>query len=150
MGRRAGIAGLAALGLMLALGACAPGPAATAPPAEEPYEGSDAPWDAARLAGVGFRATGNEPGWIVEVYPDSLLVFIMNYGEDTYRFPTFSAREQDPDTFVYEAAAEGHALTVTLTDTFCQDDMSGQPFDTSVAVVFDGETFRGCGRSLAE
>ncbi len=146
MGRRAGIAGLAALGLMIAFGACAPGPAATAP--DEPYEGSDAPWDAARLAGVGFRATGNEPGWLVEVYPDSLLVFTTNYGADTVRFPTFSAREEGAGTFVYEASADGHALTVTLTDTFCQDDMSGQPFDTSVAVVFDGEPLRGCGRHL--
>ena len=148
MGRRTGIASLAALGLILTLGACASGPATTVP--DEPYEGSDAPWDAARLAGVGFRATGNEPGWLVEVYPDSLLVFTTNYGADTYRFPTFSAREENADAFVYEASADGHALTVTLTDTFCQDDMSGQPFETSVAVVFDGETLRGCGRSLAE
>ena len=141
MGRRAGIT-LAAM-LALALGACASGPASTAP--EEAYEGSDAPWDAARLAGAGFRASGNEPGWIVEVYPDSL-VFVTNYGEDHYRFPDYTATDAEP--FVYEASAGGHAITVTLSDEDCLDDMSGEPFETTVQLTFDGQPYRGCGRAL--
>ena len=141
MGRRAGITLIAALAVLA--GACAPGPTTTA----EPHEGSDGPWDAARLAGAGFRAVGNEPGWFVEVYADSL-VFVTNYGEDRYTFPGYTESEPDAEPFVYEASAGGHAITVTLTDEPCQDDMSGEPFDTTVTVVFDGETFQGCGRPL--
>lgn len=143
MGRRTGIILAAALGLLLA--ACASGPATTEPPAEEPYEGSSEPWDAARLAGAGFRASGNEPGWIVEVYPDSL-VFVTNYGEDRYAFPDYTATDAEP--FVYEASADGHAITVTLSDEGCQDSMSGQPFETTVRLTFDGQPYRGCGRAL--
>ncbi len=141
MGRRAGIA----LVLGLTLAACAL--RTTAPPeapAEMP-EDSDAPWNAARLAGAGFRAVGNEPGWMVEVYPDSL-VYVTNYGEDRYRFPDYTATDAAP--YVYEAAADGHTLTVTLSDEDCLDDMSGFPFETTVVLDFDGQTSRGCGRAL--
>lgn len=140
MGRRTGITLAAALALLV--GACAPGPATT-----EPHEGSDGPWDAARLAGAGFRAVGNEPGWSVEVYPDSL-VFVTAYGEERYAFPDYTEAAPDAEPFVYEASAGGHAITVTLADEPCQDSMSGEPFDTSVTVVFDGETLQGCGRLL--
>ena len=147
MGRRTGIIAVGALGLLLS--ACALGPATTSPPASEPYEGSSGPWDAARLAGVTFRATGNEPGWFVEVYPDSL-VFVTAYGGERYAFVPYTASAPEAEPFVYEASSDAHTITVTLADVPCQDDMSGQPFETSVAVVFDGETLRGCGRSLAE
>jgi uncharacterized membrane protein len=30
----------------------------------------------------------------------------------------------------------------------CVDAMSGEPFEAAATVVFDGETFRGCGRFL--
>lgn len=131
----------------LLLGACAPGPATTAPPGEEPFEGSPAPWDAARRAGAGFRAVGNEPGWFVEVHPD-VLVFVTNFGEDRYTFPGYSESAPDAEPFVYEASADGHMISVTLTDEPCQDSMSGEPFDTTVTVVFDEEAFQGCGRPL--
>lgn len=143
MGRRAGIA----LAAALLVAACAPGPAMTEPPAEGSYEGSDGPGDAARLAGAGFRAVGNEPGWFIEVYADSL-VFVTNYGEDRHTFPAYTEAAPEAEPFVYEAAIGGHSITVTLADEPCQDDMSGEPFDTTVTVVFDGETLRGCGRPL--
>lgn len=150
MRRRPGIATVVG-GLLLGLAACAPGPATTAPEdttaPEASYEGSDAPWDAARRAGAGFRAVGNEPGWTVEVYPDSL-VFVTSYGREHYRFPDYTANAAEP--FVYEASADGHAISVTLADTPCQDTMSGMPFDTTVTIVFDEQTLRGCGRSLRD
>lgn len=145
MGRSTGITILTALGLLLSLAACAPGPAERVTEPEETFEGSDAPWDAARLAGAGFRASGNEPGWLVEIYPDSL-VFVTSYGEEHYRFPDYTATDAEP--FVYEASRGGHEISVTLTDTLCLDDMSGKPFETTVTIVFDEQTLRGCGRPL--
>lgn len=147
MGRRSGIASIAALGVMLALGACASGPATTAPPAEERYEGSDAPWETARRAGATFRASGNEPGWTVEVYPDSL-VFVTSYGQERYRFESYTTSNPDAEPFVYEASADGRTISVARADTPCRDDMSGQPFETTVRLTFDGQPYRGCGRAL--
>ena len=49
---------------------------------------------------------------------------------------------------VYHAETEAHDLTVTITDEPCTDAMSGERFEAAVTVELDGETYRGCGRSL--
>ena len=69
-----------ALILVAALAACSPQPAtqaeAPATPAAETAATPTAPsaleqmptWETARAAGVDFRAVGQEPGWIVDIY----------------------------------------------------------------------------------
>ena len=45
-------------------------------------------WEDAKLRGVDFRAVGNEPGWNLEISADGEMVFIGNYGQTEYKFPT--------------------------------------------------------------
>ncbi len=145
MGRR-GVGCRLALGLLVGLAACTAAPEAPEPP-ERSTEWPDAPWEEARRRGATFRAVGNEPGWYVEVFADSL-VLAASYGEEVYRFTEVTTSPAGAEPFVYRAASEGHALTVTHSAAPCRDAMSGQPFETTATVTLDGQTFRGCGRVL--
>ena len=46
------------------------------------------------------------------------------------------------------ASTDGRPFTLTLDGRPCTDTMSGEAYETTVAVTFDGETFRGCGQAL--
>ena len=106
-------------------------------------------WEHARLNGVDFRATGNEPGWNVEITLDQDIVLITDYGTSTYRFAT-----PDPDvdqaarTTTYTAVDEKHQLKVLLQSQPCIDSMSGDPFEVTVTVFLDDSQYRGCGTAL--
>ena len=43
-------------------------------------------WEDAKLKGADFRATGNEPGWHLEISRSFGIVFVTNYGSDRYTF----------------------------------------------------------------
>ena len=102
----------------------------------------------AKFRGVDYWATGNEPGWRLELGPDMMLL-VTNYGADEFDFPT-------PDPLVdsvarrtvYEVEAAGHSLRVEIRGTECFDDMSGERFETTVLLELDGKTYRGCGLAL--
>lgn len=142
--------------IALLIGACAGSPASDPPPfeaptevesdpAEAPREWSDAPWEAARRAGATFRAVGNEPGWLVTIYPDSL-VYLAQYGTERYVFTDFVTRPGTPR--VFEASARDRHFHFAVEDRPCRDDMSGQPFPATVTVAFGEDAYQGCGRSL--
>lgn len=106
-------------------------------------------WEHARLNGVDFRATGNEPGWTLEITLDQDIVFVTDYGSSTYRF-----RTPDPDIdqtakiTTYASRDEKHQLTVQLETQSCHDSMSGDPFEVTVTVFLDDRQYRGCGTAL--
>jgi uncharacterized membrane protein len=104
------------------------------------------PWTDARLRGVTFRAIGQEPGWVLDIAPDSI-TFIADYGERTVRAPAPPAR-QDGAAATWEAQADGRLLRIVAEPTRCADIMSGETFPWSVRVVFDTEAWTGCGRRL--
>lgn len=106
-------------------------------------------WAAARLRGVDFRATGNEPGWLLEITEGGTILFVADYGERRYEFPTPEPRvHQGVSMTVFQAANDAHALSVTLRGEGCQDTMSGVMFDTRVSVRLDEEDYTGCGKAL--
>ena len=105
-------------------------------------------WEGARAAGVDFRAVGQEPGWLLDIYTRGIIKFAWDYGENYAEFAV-----ADPDTSQegatrYEASSDGRMLAVTIRRAPCQDAMSGQPYPSSVEVVIDGRTLIGCGRSV--
>ncbi len=102
----------------------------------------------AKLGGADFWATGNEPGWTLELFSDHL-VLVTNYGELRIEVPVGEPIE-DPmaRTTVFSATSEEHEVVVTLRGDSCADDMSGQPFPTTVELLLDGRTYRGCGQPL--
>lgn len=88
-----------------------------------------------------FRATGNEPGWVLEIGPEALSLDLY-YGETRITVP-LPAPETGKGLTRY--MAENVDLTVTIIDRYCTDTMSGMPHPYTVILVHEGEEFSGCG-----
>ena len=101
----------------------------------------------ARVRGVTFRGTGNEPGWTVEIGPGARLEFVTNYGQERHAFETAN-ESNEGDARVYTAADGERSIKVTVSAEACTDDMSGWAFDHRMAVEFGGQTYRGCATAL--
>lgn len=101
----------------------------------------------AKRRGVVFRAVGQEPGWHLEIREGERIRFVYDYGEHEAVVPA-PEPTVDEATRTYRAETEAHDLIATLTDEPCTDAMSGERFPTTVTVVLNGETYRGCGRPL--
>lgn len=102
----------------------------------------------AKLGGADFWAAGNEPGWTLELYPDRL-VLVTAYGELRIESPVGPpVVDDEAGTAVFSSVGSEHEVTVTLRSGRCADDMSGRKFETTVGLVVDGRSYRGCGRAL--
>lgn len=106
-------------------------------------------WEHAKLNGADFRAVGNEPGWDLEIMHDKKLEFTRQYGKVSYSFNT-SQRETDQSAHktIYSAREKGHSLSVTILGDVCHDTMSDESFESTVTVVLDDKTYKGCGKAL--
>jgi membrane-bound inhibitor of C-type lysozyme len=102
----------------------------------------------AKLSGMDFWATGNEPGWTLEIGSETS-VLVINYGEDHYEFaaPEPSVDAESRRT-LYELELDGRALVIELTGEACFDSMSGERFETTVTLEFGGRSYPGCGQAL--
>jgi membrane-bound inhibitor of C-type lysozyme/uncharacterized membrane protein len=106
-------------------------------------------WEDAKFRGADFRAIGNEPGWHLEIKAGGKMVFVGDYGQSRYEFPTPEPlNNQQARKTTYEVRTLEHELTVTLEALSCRDSMSGESFETTVTVILDGQIYRGCGRPL--
>lgn len=106
-------------------------------------------WQAAKIRGVNFRALGQEPGWYLEITEGEQIKYVGNYGQDTVFTPVPNPEiDNQKGQTVYQAETETHSLTVEISDSSCTDSMSGFEFPSTVSVTLDGQTYRGCGRSL--
>ena len=103
----------------------------------------------ARARGVRYRGTGNEPGWLAEVGPDSRLLWVTNYGAERHEFDSSEPLAGDkPGVEVFRAERDGSSLGVTVSHERCADDMSGEAFDYRMIVESGGRTYRGCAMAL--
>jgi membrane-bound inhibitor of C-type lysozyme len=106
-------------------------------------------WEDAKLSGVDFRAIGNEPGWNLEIIMGDRIVFVGNYGQNRYEFITTGPSvDQQARTTVYEVQNDKHEMSVIIVGRRCRDTMSGEAFETTVAVILDGKKYQGCGKAL--
>ena len=147
-----------ALILTLALAACSPQPAtqeeAPVAPASETTNPAGAAlaamptWETARAAGVDFRAIGQEPGWIVDIYTQDKIVALLDYGETRLEFPRGEPSYPVEGATRFESRVDGHTLAITYRRAPCEDAMSGEPYPSTVEVVVDGRTLTGCGKSV--
>jgi len=148
-----------ALILVAALAACSPQPAATTETpattttAEAPNPTQTAlaempTWETARAAGVDFRAVGQEPGWIVDIYTADRIVALIDYGQTRIEFPRGAPSAPAEGATRFEAQTQGHTLSITYRRFPCEDAMSGQAYPSTVEVVIDGRTLNSCGRSV--
>jgi uncharacterized membrane protein len=105
-------------------------------------------WEHAKLGGADFRAVGNEPGWHLEIGPDSIRL-VTDYGETRSAYPT-PAPETDRDArhTTYRTASGDDTVRIELRGERCLDTMSGEEFETAVMLTLGERTLRGCGRAL--
>lgn len=99
-----------------------------------------------------FRASGNEPGWLLTA-SDSLLTLRWDY--DERRVDLLSPQiEQTAGgkriTASGEPPQDTVRVVVEIRETRCADGMSGQQFPASVTVQVNGRTLRGCGGNPVE
>lgn len=110
-------------------------------------------WEHAKLTGVDFRATGNEPGWHLEIRNDlevragKRIRFVYDYGE---RDAVLHAPDPEPggSRTVYYGESGDLRIVVEIEARPCQDSMSGEGFESTVTVRFQGRAYLGCGRPL--
>lgn len=90
-----------------------------------------------------FRASGNEPPWLVTVSDDAL-VLVTDYGA---RSRTFRVLDTEPGETVtrYRAADGGRVLAMTVRSEVCNDSMSGMPHPYAVEVETALGVLYGCG-----
>jgi uncharacterized membrane protein len=93
-------------------------------------------------AGVLFLATGNEPGWNLEIRRNQLVFRTMN--GDSLVTPSPSINPNTDTLKTYNA----NNLKVNIRNIACTDDMSGRMFPCSVEVVTKDKTYHGCGQYL--
>lgn len=130
---------LAASGALIVLGACATSPRA----ASGPSPGTNTA-KVQRLDNADFRATGNEPGWQMDIASGDKILLVTDYGEHSYEFPATRPDSSDGRK-VYDVSAGGHHLTSMIEQKPCNDSMSGRAFVATVTVTIDGKKYRGCG-----
>ena len=120
---------------------------------QQPVSRAEAICQEALLRGVDFRATGNEPSWLLEVSDDDSVLLVLNYGADRYRFdrPTLAndrVTTASTNTKHYQLQQDDHRLSVILEQKSCQDLMSGGFYPIQVTLEFDGKALFGCGKNL--
>lgn len=106
-------------------------PDAKAPPAAEAPAPTPAP--------ESYSALGQEPGWALKI-GGGRIDYTGNYGEKK-----INVARPEPATIRNGRRYTTPRLTVTVTYTRCNDDMSGFGFEHQVTIVADGETYKGCG-----
>lgn len=103
----------------------------------------------ARVRGLGFRGTGNEPGWLLEIGPGNSALFEDRYGSVRLTFADLQQHgATTAGTTVYSGESGRHRLRVVLKRQTCADSMSGDVFPAMVEVEIDGERRSGCGTPL--
>ena len=105
------------------------------------------PWSLARDAGAYFRATGNEPGWVLELYDadDPVLRLELDGGSSELLFDTVI---EDPDGDGYIAESPGNHAGIILIREPCQDTMVGWEFPYRVEMLLNDRELSACGRYL--
>jgi putative lipoprotein len=104
-------------------------------------------WHAAKLRGVAFRAIGQEPGWLLEMTTGEKILLVTNTGQTRTEYPYVEPEVfQDQRKSVFSVKQD--ELIVTIEGVNCTDIMSGEKFEVSVFIEFNGKALKGCGRAL--
>ncbi len=101
-------------------------------------------WRAKKEAGIEFFGVGNEPFWNIEIDEQKGLAFhLAEWGAPQQFKP--ATPQIARDSTVYNTANDSATLRVVIYNTFCSDGMSDFIYSQSVKVLYNGQTYRGCG-----
>jgi uncharacterized membrane protein len=90
-------------------------------------------------AGERYEARGNEPGWRLLIQ-NGELDYLGDYGAKKV-----SIDRPEPQASLNGRRYESPHLSVDISYSRCNDDMSGQGYEHRVMILADGQTHRGCG-----
>ncbi len=106
-------------------------------------------WEHAKLNGVDFRATGNEPGWHLEISNRRDILLVTDYGQTRYQFTSATLQEEPyTESAVYHARNRRDIVEVVVTARPCRDTMSDAVFPSTVTVIINDKRLAGCGKPL--
>jgi membrane-bound inhibitor of C-type lysozyme len=106
-------------------------------------------WEHAKLNGADFRATGNEPGWYLEISNKRDILLVTDYGQTTYQFTSATLQaEPHAESAVYHARNERDIVEIVVTARPCRDTMSGTAYPSTVSVIVNDKRLAGCGKPL--
>lgn len=90
--------------------------------------------------------TGAGPGWTLDINNKSHAVdFKTSEGTVSYKYPKQGPTVRDNgEKIIYFVHSSGHQMNVQVMNKSCTD-AAGKTFDTTVAVVLDGQGYWGCG-----
>jgi putative lipoprotein len=106
-------------------------------------------WEHAKLSGVDFRATGNEPGWVLEISERTRIDLSYDYGAS--RIQANAAEPVDDQQAMrttWEASVDDLQLRLEISAVACTDSMSGEQFESTVVIYLGDRQLNGCGRPL--
>lgn len=93
-----------------------------------------------------YHAIGNDPAWFARINGNEL-VLTTHYGDKNMTSP-LPAPQMTLHGQLYSLKTEGHVLSMTIRNKSCQDSVNNQYYPNEVSIIFDGEVFKGCGKSL--
>jgi putative lipoprotein len=106
-------------------------------------------WEHAKLNGVDFRATGNEPGWYLEISNQRDILLVTDYGQTSFSFRSATLKsEPHAESATYHARNNGDSVEIVIIARPCRDTMSGEAFSSTVSVTVNDKRLAGCGRPL--
>lgn len=106
-------------------------------------------WEHAKLSGVDFRGTGNEPGWVLEISERSRIDLSYDYGASRIQAKASEpVDDQQARRSTWEAVVDGESLKIEISAVACIDSMSGEQFASTVLIYLGDRELKGCGRPL--
>jgi uncharacterized membrane protein len=101
-------------------------------------------WRNKKTAGVELFGIGNEPFWNIEIDEQKSIAFhLADWSQPVPFKPVQPAIA--PDSLVYQTANGSAQLQVIIYNQFCNDGMSDNIYPNKVKVVYNGQTYNGCG-----
>lgn len=101
-------------------------------------------WRNKSKEGVEFFGVGNEPFWSIEVDEQKAISFQLSDWSRPLIFKPVSPIINS-DSIVYNLSSESAAIKITVLNQFCSDGMSDYIYDNKVKVLYNKQTFTGCG-----
>ncbi|TPE42867.1 copper resistance protein NlpE N-terminal domain-containing protein [Pontibacter mangrovi] len=111
-------------------------------------EDNAALWDKRRERGIDFVATGNEPGWVLEIDLEDSIRFRTLPSESIHIVTAVPAPAEKGNTTTYSATSAAGELQVEILEQPCEDTMSGKISSYLVRVKANSMAFSGCGTYL--
>ena len=106
-------------------------------------------WVDAQLRGAHLRATGNEPGWILELFSDAPSTLSTAYGADEFSFQASGPEPSgDGQEKVWTSGEDDRPIRVLIGPGPCRDTMVDIEYEHAVSVEVDGRVLTGCGNIL--